>query len=134
MEGMCQQQPWSDHRVPRLTVIDSRIVRVPLHITARVDAVIKVAVREDTAVLGVPWSTKIALVCDCERGICFPDITVMDVDAVLVLERSVGALPSRDAATTATKCDGRVCHPASAEAVEEVGLACDLAIVHVCVA
>ena len=124
----------SDYWISQLTVIDSRIVRVPLHITARVDAVIKVAVREDTAVLGVPWSTKIALVCDCERGICFPDITVMDVDAVLVLEGSVGALPSRDASSAAAKCDGRVCHPASAEAVEEVGLACNFAIVHVCVA
>lgn len=72
--------------------------------------------------------------CDRERVICFPNIAVVDVDTVLVLERGVGALPSRDASSAATKCDGRVCHPASAEAVEEIGLACDLAIVHVCVA
>lgn len=58
----------------------------------------------------------------------------MDVHAVLVLERGIGALPSRDASSAAAKCDGRVCHPAGAEAVEEVGLACDFAIVHVCIA
>ena len=72
--------------------------------------------------------------CDRERRICFPNITVVDVDAVLVLERGVGALPSRDASTAAAKRDIRVCHPTSTEAVEEVGLTCNLAIVHVCVA
>ena len=72
--------------------------------------------------------------CDRERVICFPNIAVVDVDTVLVLERGVGALPSRDASSAAAKRDGRVCHPASTEAVEEIGLACDLAIVHVCVA
>lgn len=122
------------YSISRLTVIDSRIVGVPLHITARVDAVVEVAVREDTAVLSVPRSTKIALVCDFERSICFPNITVVDVDAVLVFERGVGALPSRDTSSAAAKRHGRVCHPASAEAVEEVGLACNFAIVHVCVA
>lgn len=89
---------------------------------------------EDTAVQGVPRSTKIALVCDRERRICFSNITVVNVDAVLVLKRGVGALPSRDASTATTKRDIGVCHPASAEAVKKVGLACDLAIVHVCVA
>lgn len=124
----------NNRRTSQLTLIDSRIVRVPLHIAGWVDAVIEVAVGEDTAVQGIPRSTKIALVCDCKRGVCFPDITVVNVDAVLVLERGVGTLPSRDASTAAAKCDRRVCHPASAEAVEEVGLACDLAVVHVCVA
>jgi len=72
-------------------------------------------------------------VSDFERGIRLLDITIVDVDAVLVLERGVGALPSRDASSAAAESDSRVCNPASAEAVEEVRLACDLAIVHVCV-
>lgn len=58
----------------------------------------------------------------------------MDVDAVLVLEGGVGALPSRDASTAAAKRDIRVCHPTGTEAVEEVGLACNFTVVHVCIA
>ena len=71
---------------------------------------------------------------DVEGGVGLGDVAVVDVDAVLVFERGVGALPSRDTSSAAAKCHGRVCHPASAEAVEEVGLACNFAIVHVCVA
>lgn len=66
MEGTGQQRSWNDHRISRLTLIDPRVIRAPLHIAGRIDAVIEVAVGEDTAVQGVPWSTEIALVCDFE--------------------------------------------------------------------
>jgi hypothetical protein len=57
----------------------------------------------------------------------------MDVDTVLVFERGVGALLRRDASAASAKCHRGFGHPAGSKAVEEVGLACNLAVVHVCV-
>ena len=106
---------------------------MPLHVAARVDAIIKIAKGEDAAMLGIPWSTEIALARDVERAVGFLDNTVVNVDAVFVLECGVGALPGSDASATAPKSHGGLRHPASSKAVKEVGLPGYFTIIHVCI-
>lgn len=114
-------------------MIDSWFGRLPLHIAAGVNTIIKIAVGKDATVLSIPWSTKIAFVCDLERAVGFLDGTVVDVDAVFVPKCGVCALPRSDASTTASKGNGRLCHPARSKAVEEVSLSCYFTVIHVCV-
>jgi len=69
-----------------------------------------------------------------ERGVCFLNRAVDDVDAILVDESGVCAFPGRDAAAAATERDEGGVDPEGAEAVEEVGLAGDVGLRHVGVA
>ena len=61
-------------------------------------------------------------------------IRIHDVYSVLVLKRGIGAFPGRDAAAAVPQHHRIALHPRGAEAVEEVGLARDLAVFEVGVA
>lgn len=71
---------------------------------------------------------------DVKRRVSLLNRAVDDIDAVLVDESGVRALPGRDAAAAATQRDERVLDPKRAEAVEKVGLSGDVAVRHVGVA
>ena len=71
---------------------------------------------------------------DVKRAVGFGDVAIVDVDSIFVDKGGGGALPGSDASTTASQLDLRVRNPQCAEAVEEVCLAADDAVVHVCVA
>lgn len=117
----------------QLTIIDPRFFRLPLHVTAGINTIIKIAEGEDAAMLGIPWSTEVALARNVEGTVGFLDRAIVDVDAIFVLECSIGTLPGSDASATAPKSHGRFRHPAGSKAVEEISLPGDFTVIHVCV-
>ena len=117
-----------------LTLVDSWVTDVPFNVAARTNAIIKIALSKDRSVLSVPWSAESAFSFDIQGRVGFLHITVVDIDAIFVLEGGVRAFPCCNAAAAAAKSDVGLCHPARPEAVEEIGLPGDLGFVHVCVA
>jgi hypothetical protein len=87
-------------------------------------------------VLAVPGPSEGALAdhLGCDGGVGRDQGRAVEVDAVLVLEGGVGALPGRDAAAAAAEGEGRFLDVERAEAVEEVGLSGDDGVVEVGVA
>lgn len=113
---------------------DARVGGAPADVAGGQDAGVEVGVAEDGAVLGVPGAAERAAAGEGrgDGGVGGEDPAVVgDVDAVLVGEGRVGALPGGDAAAAVAQRQRRVGDPGGAEAVEEVGLAGDDVVVEV---
>ena len=72
--------------------------------------------------------------CDIESAVCFRNVTIVDVDSILVHERSVGPFPDGNTSAAASQFDMGIGDPESTKAIEEICLAADDAVEHVCVA
>lgn len=117
-------------------IIDTRGRGRPLDVARGQDARVQVAVHEDGAVGVVPRPAQGALAGDVGLGgpVVGEDLARVDVDAVLVGEGRVGALPGGYAAAAVPQGQGRLGNVERAEAVEEVGLAGDDHVVEIGVA
>lgn len=113
--------PGSHERV----VVHAGEGRLPLDVTCRQDARVKVAVHEDGPVCVVPRPAEGAYALDLGLGgpVVGNHLRRVDVHAVLVGEGGVCALPGRDAAAAVAEGEGGLGDVERAEAVEEVRLA-----------
>ena len=68
---------------------------------------------------------------DVEAVVGFPNLAVVDVDAILILEGGIRALPGSDTAAAAAEFHIRFSDPERTESVEKVRLATNNAFVHV---
>jgi len=62
------------------------------------------------------------------------NVGIYNVNTIFILKCRIGAFPCRDAAAARTKCDRCFFDPCCAEAVEEVGLTCYLAVLEIGIA
>lgn len=126
-------EPWSKILIlgHRSINTNPRIRFTPLNIPTRPNTIIQVRVCENATVQRIPGPTQSAFAHDGEGGVCGEGGRVVDINAIVVRKGSVCAFPGGDAAAAAAETEKRGLDPEGAEAVEEVGLAGDGAVVHV---
>ena len=123
-------------------ICDPGIAGLPLNVPAGLDAIVEVVVGEDGSHLGVlaavsyillrcchpyPWPTQSAFAFDAQAAVRLVDIALGNVYAIFVCKSRISSLPRCYASSASSQLDVARLNPRSAEAIEEVGLACNRA-------